>query len=200
LMIRNHLRGKSGFNEEHDGSSAISMQLRSVLDDLAFAVSEKMPAVHIDSNESHCADMMRNDQLGASEVMCVLVELPMAIFERDTTFVDGKRFLPRLRHALVPNCTSRTAAGRFLVSMISTLFLLHQRGSQDFDVDNPNAMFPLNLQQSAIRHSVEGVLFVKHGHYIPPLPHAAHFKPNNVFEWNCLEFSPFTHVHSSNGH
>jgi hypothetical protein len=218
-LIRNHLRGKSGFNEEHDGSSAISMQLRSVLDALAYAVSEKMPAVHIDSNESHCADMMHNDQLGASAVMCLLVELPMAIFERDTTFVDGKRFLPRLRHALVPNCTSRTAAGRFLVSMISTLFLLHQRvcidlpelddaltraagssgiivlssfgGSQDFDVDNPNAMFPLNLQQSAIHHSVEGVLFYTHGQYIPPLHHAAHFKLNNVFEWNCLEFSPF---------
>jgi hypothetical protein len=64
-------------------------------------------------------------------------------------------------------------------------------GSQDFDVNNPNIMFPLNLQQSAIRHSVEGVLFYTHGHYISPPPHAIHFKLSNVFEWNCLEFSPF---------
>ncbi len=61
-----------------------------------------------------------------------------------------------------------------------------------FRMCNPNVMFPLDLQQSALRHSVEGLLFYSYGHYTRPPAHITSLYLNNVFEWNCIEYSPFS--------
>lgn len=220
-------RGSGSFNgatDEVGELSLISKQLRAVLVALAIAVQRELSLVpaslsSFSTNESYCATMMHVDQLSSSAVACLLEELPMAIFERDAFFSDGKCFIPRVRQSLVPYCKTNSAAGRFLTSMISALFLLHQRvlidlpdldnalnrvvgssniivmssfgGSQDFSISNPNVLFPLNLQQSALRHSVEGMLFYTHGRYISPPMDLTPLRLRNVFEWNCLEYSPF---------
>jgi hypothetical protein len=218
-----HERKKKRNFAEVDESSLISEQLLTVLDALARAVQYTMrlvPTPSFNVNESHCAAMAHSDQLDSNSVACLLVELPMAIFERDTSCSNSKCIVPRLRHSLVPRCDLTTAAGRFMTSMIVTLFLLHQRvmidlpdlddalnrirgssnivvlssiggSTEDFLINNPNLLFPLNLQESAMQHSVEGLLFYTHGHYVPPPTHLMPLKLLNVFEWNCLEYSPF---------
>ncbi len=222
-FILHHKRNKQPSNNQLGGSVLISEQLHAVLLTLARAVQRKMmlaPATILKANETSCAVMMHSDKMDSSSVACLLVELPMASFERDALCSDGKCFVPPLRHSLVPQCNTNTAAGRFLVSMISTLLLLHQRvfihlpdlddalnrvagksdivvmasfgGYQHFHINNPNVLFPLNLQQSAMHHNVEGLLFYTHGHYVPPPTHLLPLQLLNVFEWNCLEFSPFS--------
>lgn len=151
---------------------------------------------------------------------CLPSELPMAVFERDTSCSNG---VPRLRHSLVPRCDLNTAAGRFLTSMVSTFFLPHQHvvielpdfddalnhvkcssnivvwssigcSAENFRINNPNLLFPLNFQESAMQHSVEGVTkvcsFYARPLYTPP-SHLIPFQLLNVFEWNCPEYSPF---------
>jgi hypothetical protein len=207
-------------NVEKVEAALISQQLRDVLAALSYAVMDQMTLVrNPNTRESECVGMMASARLGTSAVACLLVELPMAIFERDTTFSHGKRFVPTVRTALVPNCSAHTVAGRFLSSMISTLFLLHQRvlidlpeldvvanrvanGSrviilasfatvEDYRVDDPTANFPLNLEQSARNHSVEGLLFYTHGKYRPPPTSITPLDLRDVYEWNCRDYLPF---------
>jgi len=103
--------------------------------------------------------------------------------------------------------------------MISTLFLLHQRviidlpeldsvakrvakssgiiimssfaPSADSRLKDAGALFPLNLQQSARHHSVEGLLFYSYGKYSPSPTHITALHLHDVFEWDCREYSPF---------
>jgi hypothetical protein len=213
--------GKFQSHSEQAEEFLIAKQLRNILFALSQALVKRMSLMQpLNSSESDCSSMMNSDRLNARSVTCLLVDLPMAVFERDTIFRDGKRYIPASQRALIVNCTERTVAGRFVISMISTLSLLHQRvfidlpqldvalnraaafsdtiilssfaPSSDFRIGNPNVMFPLNLQQSALRHSVEGLLFYSYGHYTRPPAHITSLYLNNVFEWNCIEYSPFS--------
>lgn len=220
LLIQHCRSRKFRPNVEPAESLLISKQLRNILTAISEAIIANMslsqPANS--ATRSECWSMMHSSQLHSSTIECLLIELPMAIFERDTIFHDGKRYVPRARGSPISNCTEHTVAGRFVASMISTLFLLHQRvfidlplldvmlsrvagiskiivlssfaSAQDFHINDASAVFPLNFQESARLHHVEGLLFYTYGYYFPPPARMTHLHLHDVFQWNCLEYSP----------
>ena len=218
-VVVDHMNGKYAANNNQD-SDLISRQLRNALTAIALAVTDHLSLVkESKSHKSECLNMMAFSRLSASAVLCLLAELPMAIFDRDSKYAAGMRRVPPDRIAPISNCSATTVAGRFVSSMMSTLFLLHQRviidlhqlddvakkaadksgiiilssfaPSSSYRFDDPNALFPLNLQQSARYHSVDGLLFYTYGNYIRPPAYLTPLYLENVFEWNCLQYSPF---------